>query len=236
MQQHNAFDRYSRQIFINEIGVEGQQKIMLAKVLVVGAGGLGSPVLQYLAAAGVGQIGIVDFDHVEIHNLNRQIIHNEKRIQLAKVKSATVYIHELNSSIKVNSIATKITSANVDVILEDYDIVVDGSDNFNTRYIVNDACVRSKKVLVYGSILAFEGQMAVFNYKGSKQLRDLFPEPPHPEDVPNCDQYGVLGPLPGIVGSMMAMQVLKIITDLPVNVNMLTLIDTYHWRFSSISF
>lgn len=236
MQQFSDFDRYSRQIFINEIGVEGQQKIMLAKVLVVGAGGLGSPVLQYLAAAGVGQIGIVDFDHVEIHNLNRQIIHNEKRIQLDKVKSATVYIHELNSSVKVNSIAAKINSNNVDAILKDYDIVVDGSDNFNTRYIVNDACVRSKKILVYGSIFAFEGQMAVFNYKGSKQLRDLFPEPPHPEDVLSCDQYGVLGPLPGIIGSMMAMQVLKIITDLPVDVNMLTLVDTYHWRFSTISF
>lgn len=236
MQQHSAFDRYSRQVFINEIGVEGQQKIMAAKVLVIGAGGLGSPVLQYLAAAGVGQLGIVDFDHVEIHNLNRQIIHNEKSVHLQKVKSAAVYIRELNSSIQVDSIATKITSENVDVTLAGYDIVVDGSDNFTTRYLVNDACVRSNKVLVYGSILAFEGQMAVFNYMGSKQLRDLFPEPPHPKDVPSCDQYGVLGPLPGIMGSMMAMQVLKIITDLPVDSDKLTLVDTYHWRFTTLSF
>jgi adenylyltransferase/sulfurtransferase len=236
MQQHSAFDRYSRQIFINEIGIEGQQKIMSAKVLVIGAGGLGSPVLQYLAAAGVGTIGIVDFDHVEIHNLNRQIIHNEKRIQEKKVKSASSYIHELNSSVKVISLLIKINTDNVDAIIADYDVIVDGSDNFNTRYIVNDACVRTEKVLVYGSIFAFEGQMAVFNYEGSKQLRDLFPEPPHPEDVPTCDQYGVLGPLPGIIGSMMAMQVLKIITGLPVDINTLTLVDTYLWRFNTIAF
>lgn len=236
MQHHSAFDRYSRQIFIEEIGTEGQQKIMAAKVLVIGAGGLGSPVLLYLAAAGVGNIGIVDFDHVEIHNLNRQVIHNEKRVKLDKVQSASTYIHELNSSINVISLVTQINAENVDTIIAAYDVVVDGSDNFSTRYIVNDACARTQKVLVYGSIFAFEGQMAVFNYKGSKQLRDLFPEPPHPEDVPTCDQYGVLGPLPGIIGSMMAMQVLKIITDLPVDSNKLTLVDTYHWRFTTIAF
>ncbi|MEJ5091747.1 thiamine biosynthesis protein ThiF [Sphingobacterium faecium] len=236
MEQHSAFDRYSRQIFINEIGIEGQQKIMAAKVLVIGAGGLGSPVLQYLAAAGIGNIGIVDFDHVEIHNLNRQVIHTEKSIHVDKVKSASAYIEELNSSIKVTGLMTKISTDNVDGIIAAYDVVVDGSDNFNTRYLVNDACSRAQKALVYGSIFAFEGQMAVFNYKGSKQLRDLFPEPPHPEDIPTCDQYGVLGPLPGIIGSMMAMQVLKIVTDLPVDFNKLTLVDTYLWRFTTIEF
>lgn len=236
MQQHSAFDRYSRQIFIDEIGIEGQKKIMAAKVLVIGAGGLGSPVLQYLAAAGVGQLGIIDFDHVEIHNLNRQVIHNEKSIQVEKVTSASTYIKDLNSSVTVISLLTKINSDNVDNLIADYDLIVDGSDNFKTRYIVNDACVRAQKILVYGSIFAFEGQMAVFNFKGSKQLRDLFPEPPPPETVPTCDQYGVLGPLPGIIGSMMAMQVLKIITGLPVDINKLTLVDTYYWRFHTIAF
>ncbi|UIR56895.1 HesA/MoeB/ThiF family protein [Sphingobacterium sp. SRCM116780] len=236
MQQYTAFDRYSRQIFINEIGVEGQQKISTAKVLVVGAGGLGSPVLQYLAAAGVGTLGIIDFDQVEIHNLNRQVIHNEHRIQQKKVHSAAQFIQDLNSSICIKSYTKKINVENVDEIIGDYDIVVDGSDNFTTRYIINDACVRLQKVLVYGSILAFEGQVAVFNHQGSKQLRDLFPEPPHPEDVPNCDQYGVLGPLPGIIGSMMAMQVLKIITGLPVDSNKLTIVDTYYWRFNTLNF
>lgn len=236
MQQHSAFDRYSRQIFIDEIGIEGQKKIMTAKVLVIGAGGLGSPVLQYLAAAGVGQLGIIDFDHVEIHNLNRQVIHNEKSIQVEKVTSASTYIKDLNSSVTVISLLTKINSDNVDNLIADYDLIVDGSDNFKTRYIVNDACVRAQKILVYGSIFAFEGQMAVFNFKGSKQLRDLFPEPPPPETVPTCDQYGVLGPLPGIIGSMMAMQVLKIITGLPVDINKLTLVDTYYWRFHTIAF
>ncbi|AIM36360.1 thiamine biosynthesis protein ThiF [Sphingobacterium sp. ML3W] len=236
MQPHDAFDRYSRQIFINEIGIEGQQKIMAAKVLVIGAGGLGSPVLQYLAAAGVGNLGIIDFDHVEIHNLNRQIIHNEKRVQQEKVYSASTFIQELNSSVNIDCLFIKINIENAESIIQDYDIVVDGSDNFNTRYIVNDACVRTNKVLVYGSIFAFEGQMAVFNYKGSKQLRDLYPEAPRPEDAPTCEQYGVLGPLPGIIGSMMAMQVLKIITELPVDSNKLTLVDAYHWRFNTISF
>lgn len=236
MQEHSPFDRYSRQIFIDEIGIEGQKKIMAAKVLVIGAGGLGSPVLQYLTAAGIGHIGIVDFDHVEIHNLNRQVIHTENRVLMEKVKSASTYIRALNSSINVIDIITKIIPDNVDSIFQDYDIIVDGSDNFDTRYIVNDACIRAEKALVYGSIFAFEGQMAVFNHKGSKQLRDLYPEPPHPDDVPTCEQYGVLGPLPGIIGSMMAMQVLKIVTDLPVDTNKLTLVNTYHWRFNTIDF
>lgn len=236
MQHHSTFDRYSRQIFIEEIGTKGQQKIGQAKVLVIGAGGLGSPVLQYLAAAGVGTLGIADFDQVEIHNLNRQVIHNEQRVGQEKAQSATQYLQELNASICIQTHAIKISVANVEDIIGNYDIVVDGSDNFSTRYLINDACVNLQKSLVYGSILGFEGQMAIFNHQGSKQLRDLFPEPPNPEDVPTCDRFGVLGPLPGIVGSMMAMQVLKVITNLPVDSNKLTIVDTYHWRFTCLNF
>ncbi|WCM41938.1 HesA/MoeB/ThiF family protein [Flavobacterium sp. CBA20B-1] len=236
MNPDKQFDRYSRQIFIEEIGVKGQQKIDAAKVLVIGAGGLGSPVIQYLAAAGVGTIGIVDFDKVEIHNLNRQTIHNEKNIGKLKVESAIETITAFNSSIKIIPINEKITDENASSIIENFDIVVDGSDNFTTRYIVNDCCVALDKTLVYGSIYAFEGQLAVFNYKGSKHLRNIFPEPPNPEDVPNCDRFGVLGPLPGIIGSMMAMQVLKIIMELPVDMNQLTILDIMDWNFSKVEF
>ncbi|SIT17140.1 adenylyltransferase and sulfurtransferase [Chryseobacterium ureilyticum] len=234
--QEDIFKRYSRQIFIDEIGLEGQKKIINSKVLVIGAGGLGSPVIQYLAAAGVGTLGIADFDHVELHNLNRQIIHNESRVGELKVKSAETFVKNLNHQVKVISIEQKIDTSNASEILSQYDIVVDGSDNFTTRYLVNDTCVELKKTLVYGSILGFSGQVAVFNHKGSKNLRDLFPEPPFDEEVPDCDSLGVLGALPGIVGSMMALQTLKMITDLPVNLNQLTLIDTLNWRFQTLEF
>lgn len=236
MEQDLVFTRYSRQIFIEEIGVAGQRKIMAAKVLVIGAGGLGSPVIQALASAGVGRIGIADFDKVELHNLNRQFIHNESSIGSLKVESAAAFVKKLNSRVCVVPIAERITADNAAEIINDYDMVVDGSDNFSTRYLVNDACVRLRKPLIYGSIRAFEGQMAVLNYKGGKQLRDLFPEPPDAGDMPDCDTNGVLGPLPGIIGSLMAMQVLKIITGLPVDINKLTLVDTMHWRFTTVAF
>lgn len=234
--KENEFSRYSRQVFMDEIGVVGQRKIMQTKVLVVGAGGLGSPVIQYLAAAGIGVVGVVDFDKVELHNLNRQTIHSEKSVGLDKVESAAAFVKSLNSHISFIPILEKITQQNVLDIVKDFDIVVDGSDNFEARYIVNDACVVLNKPLVYGSIFSFEGQVAVFNFKGSKNLRDLFPESPDTEDVPNCDSNGVLGPLPGIVGSMMAMQTIKIITDLPVNINQLTIIDTLYGRFATLDF
>lgn len=236
MEQDLVFTRYSRQIFIEEIGVAGQRKIMAAKVLVIGAGGLGSPVIQALASAGVGRIGIADFDKVELHNLNRQFIHNESSIGSLKVESAAAFVKKLNSRVCVVPIAERITADNAAEIINDYDMVVDGSDNFSTRYLVNDTCARLDKTLIYGSIQAFEGQMAVLNYKGSKQLRDLFPEAPDAGDIPDCDTQGVLGPLPGIIGSLMAMQVLKIIAGLPVDVNKLTLVDTMHWRFSTVAF
>lgn len=235
MKQNERFIRYSRQIFIQEIGVEGQRKIMRAKVLVVGAGGLGSPVIQYLAAAGVGTIAVTDFDKVELHNLNRQIIHQEKNIGRAKTESAAQFVCGLNSGIKFITIDKKIDAINVAPILKGYDIIVDGSDNFTTRYIINDACVFLNKPLVSGSIFAFEGQMAVFNYKGSKNLRDVFPDIPEADDIADCDRNGVLGPLPGIIGSMMAMQVLKIITGLSVDINQLVIFDTLNWNFVKVN-
>ncbi|MFP3834327.1 HesA/MoeB/ThiF family protein [Chryseobacterium sp. SIMBA_028] len=236
MESEDIFKRYSRQIFIDEIGLEGQKKIMASKVLIIGAGGLGSPVIQYLAAAGVGTLALADFDHVELHNLNRQIIHNEKKVGMLKVKSAETFVKKLNHQVEVIGIEEKINATNASEILSQYDIIVDGSDNFSTRYLVNDTCVVLKKTLVYGSILGFSGQMAVFNHLGSKNLRDLFPEPPVDEEVPDCDSLGVLGALPGIIGSMMALQTLKIITDLPITLDQITLVDTLDWRFQTIDF
>ncbi|NAW50162.1 thiamine biosynthesis protein ThiF [Elizabethkingia argentiflava] len=236
MKANDIFNRYSRQIFIDEISISGQRKIMDARVLIVGAGGLGSPVIQYLAAAGVGSLGIIDFDNVELHNLNRQVIHTEFSVGKPKVESAVQFVQCLNSNVTCVPIYQKITAENVHDIISNYDIIVEGSDNFKTRYMVNDACVQLDKPLVYGSIFAFEGQVAVFNYRGSKHLRDLYPQEPSPEQVPNCDRYGVLGPLPGMVGTMMAMQVLKILTGLSVKTNHLTIIDTLDWNFMQVEF
>lgn len=236
MHKDTIFQRYSRQIFIEEIGVTGQRKIANAKVLVVGAGGLGSPVIQYLAAAGIGRLAVVDFDQLELHNLNRQVIHQENAVGTHKVNSAANYVSKLNSQISFVPICEKIDKNNAERLICNYDIVVDGSDNFTTRYLVNDTCVALGKPLVYGSIFSFQGQVAVFNYKGSKHLRDLFTEPPASNELPNCDSQGVLGPLPGIVGTMMAMLVLKIVCGLSVESDQLTIIDTLNWNFDNIKF
>ena len=236
MKQDAIFNRYSRQIFIEEIGVSGQRKIMAARVLVAGAGGLGSPVIQYLAASGVGTLAVADFDRVEIHNLNRQTIHQETQIGNAKVASAADFVRGLNSGINFIPLNQKITAENANTLLAGFDIVIDGSDNFASRYVINDACVALGKPLVYGSIFGFEGQLAVFNYRGGGNLRDLFPEAPAADHLPDCDSNGVLGPLPGIIGAMMAMQALKIITGLPVNTNTLMIMDTYQSRVDYISF
>lgn len=236
MKEDLIFERYSRQIFIEEIGVSGQRKIMNAKVLIVGAGGLGSPVLQYLAAAGIGVLALADFDRVELHNLNRQVIHGEKQLHKTKTSSAVDFMQQHNSTIDFRPLQVKIDVDNAAEILRPYDIIVDCCDNFKTRYLLNETCLKLNKPLVYGSIHGFEGQLAVFNYQGSKHLLDLFPSVPPPEQVPNCDKNGVLGPLPGIIGSMMAMQVLKMAAGLPVDANQLTLVDTLHWRFSKLSF
>lgn len=232
----DQFARYSRQVFIEEVGIQGQRAIMNARVLVIGVGGLGSIVLPYLAAAGVGNLTVVDFDKVEWHNLNRQIIHQESSVGKPKVDSASYFLQQLNSFIKIETIEERLDILNVEKIIQSYDIIVDCSDNFETRYLVNDTCVALCKTLVYGSIFAFEGQVAVFNYQGSKHLRDIFPEPPDPDMVPNCDKNGVLGPLPGVIGSMMAMLTLQIIVGMNIPVNEIMLFDLRKWNYTKLLF
>ena len=230
------FLRYNRQTMLSEIGDEGQEKLKKSKVLVIGAGGLGCPVLQYIATAGVGTIGIVDFDKIEIHNLHRQILYTEEQIGFPKASTAKSVIEKLNPLIKVLAFEEKITIENAARIITDFDLVVDGSDNFGTRYLVNDTCVALGKTLVYGSILGFEGQLAIFNHIGSKHLRDLFPEPPNPKEVPNCNMNGVLGTLPGLIGLMMAHETLKLIIGLPTLKNELVLFKTLDWSFTKLTF
>lgn len=230
------FLRYNRQVILPEIGDEGQEKLKKSKVLVIGAGGLGCPILQYIATAGVGTIGIVDFDTIEIHNLHRQILYIEDQIGLSKALTAKETIKKLNPLIEVQAFEEKLIVENASRIITDFDIVVDGSDNFSTRYLVNDTCVTLEKPLVYGSILGFEGQLAVFNHQGSKNLRDLFPEPPNPKDVPNCSFNGVLGTLPGMIGTMMAHETLKLIIGLPSLKNELVLYKTLDWSFVKLNF
>lgn len=230
------FLRYNRQTILPEIGDEGQEKLKKAKVLVIGAGGLGCPVLQYIATAGVGFIGIMDFDTIEIHNLHRQILYTENEIGKQKSLVAKEVVSKLNPLIEVEAINAKLTSENAAAIIPQYDIIVDGSDNFATRYLVNDTCVQFQKSLVYGSILKFEGQVAVFNHNGGKNLRDLFPEMPDPKDVPNCNLNGVLGTLPGIIGTMMAHETLKLILELPSLKNEIVLFNTLNWSFTKLNF
>lgn len=230
------FLRYNRQMMLPEIGDSGQEKLKKAKVLVIGAGGLGCPILQYLAPAGVGTIGIVDFDKVEIHNLHRQILYTENQVGQAKATTAKSVLESLNPLIDIIAFEEKLTTENAVQIIQNFDVVVDGCDNFATRYLVNDTCVALGKTLVYGSILKYEGQLAVFNHKGSKNLRDLFPEPPNPEDVPNCNLNGVMGTLPGIIGTMMAHETLKLIMDLPILENELVLFNTLDWSFNKLKF
>jgi len=230
------FLRYNRQVILPEIGEAGQEKLKKAKVLVIGAGGLGCPVLQYLAPAGVGTIGIVDFDTIEIHNLHRQILYTENQVGLSKALTAKETVEKLNPLIAVQAFEEKLTAENAGRIIADFDIIVDGSDNFSTRYLVNDTCVMLEKPLIYGSILGFEGQIAVFNHQESKNLRDLFPQPPNPKDVPNCSFNGVLGTLPGMIGTMMAHETLKLIIGLPGLKNELILYKTLDWSFVKLTF
>jgi adenylyltransferase/sulfurtransferase len=211
--------RYQRHLVLKGFGLSGQQKLKDARVLVIGTGGLGSPALLYLVAAGVGRVGVLDFDNIDITNLQRQILFSENNVGDQKAKVAAERLALLNSDIELIVHSTKLTSGNALEIFSDYDVVVDGTDNFPTRYLINDACVILNKTMVYGSILEFEGQVAVFNYrfpdgKFSANYRDLFPNPPNAETVPNCEQAGVLGVLPGIIGSMQANEVIKIITGI----------------------
>ncbi|RMH63607.1 MAG: molybdopterin-synthase adenylyltransferase MoeB [Cyanobacteria bacterium J003] len=205
------YERYSRHLILPEVGVEGQKRLKAASVLCIGTGGLGSPLLLYLAAAGIGRLGIVDFDVVDNSNLQRQIIHGTSWVGKPKIESAKHRILEINPYCQVDLYETRLSAANALEIRADYDIVVDGTDNFPTRYLVNDACVLLNKPNVYGSIFRFEGQATVFNYEGGPNYRDLYPEPPPPGLVPSCAEGGVLGILPGIIGVIQATETIKII-------------------------
>lgn len=212
-------ERYSRHIIIPEFGMEGQRKLKEAKVLVVGTGGLGSPVLLYLAAAGVGTIGIVDFDKVDDSNLQRQVLFGVGDVGRPKVDAAADRLRALNPYITINTYNVQLHSSNALDILKDYDLVADGTDNFPTRYLVNDAAVLLGKTNVYASIFRFDGQVTVFNYKYADgtfgpNYRDLYPTPPPPGLVPSCAEGGVLGVLPGIIGSLQASEVIKVITGI----------------------
>jgi len=209
--------RYNRHIIIPDFGLEAQKKLKAAKVLVVGSGGLGSPVLLYLAAAGIGTIGIVDFDVVDDSNLQRQVLFGVNEIGKPKVEAAKQRLQALNPHIQFILYNTQLTSQNALDIIKDYDLVADGTDNFPTRYLVNDACVLLGKPNIYASIFQFEGQVSVFNYRYANgdvgpNYRDLYPTPPPPGLVPSCAEGGVLGVLPGIIGSLQALEVIKVIT------------------------
>lgn len=203
--------RYNRHIILSDVGAKGQQLISKAKVLVVGAGGLGCPVLQYLTAAGVGQIGIIDFDIVETSNLQRQILFGTASLGKNKALAAKERLKDLNPTIHIEAYPKMLSPKNAITLFEEYDIVVDGTDNFETRYLVNDASVITKTPVVYGAIYKFEGQVSVFNYNNGPSYRCLFPKAPAKGTVPNCSEIGVLGVLPGIIGSMQANEVIKII-------------------------
>lgn len=208
---HEEIHRYSRHLLIPDVGLEGQRKLKAASVLVIGTGGLGSPVALYLAAAGVGRIGLVDYDQVDLSNLQRQIIHGESRLGDLKIESARDRLLDLNSEIRVDIYNEYITSNNAFEIAEPYDLIIDGTDNFPTRYLVNDLCVLTGKPNVYGSIFRFDGQASVFFAEQGPCYRCLFPEPPPPGLVPSCAEGGVLGVLPGVIGSIQATEALKLI-------------------------
>lgn len=217
--------QYIRQIMLPEIGLKGQERIRSAKVAVVGAGGLGCPVLLYLAAAGVGTLGIIDFDVVDLTNLHRQVLYGVNNVGNKKATTAAAKLSVLHPNTKYHVHDEMLNEKNALEIFKPYDLVIDGCDNFMTRYTVNDACVQLNKPLVYGSILGFQGQIAVFNFEGSKNLRHIFPEPPNAEDVPDCSENGVLATVPGLVGTYMANEALKLLTLQPVLKNEYLVLD-----------
>ena len=206
-------DRYARHISLPDVGIEGQRLIDKSRILVIGAGGLGSPVLLYLAAAGVGEIGIIDDDLVDLSNLQRQIIHAESNIGTPKVESAKAQILFINSTIKITTWNTRLSPDNAQEILAGWDIVIDGTDNIPTRYLVDDICKLNQIPWIYGSIYRFEGQVSVFNFEGGPCYRDLFPEPPPSNVIPSCAEGGVFGVLPGVIGSIQATEAIKIIIN-----------------------
>jgi adenylyltransferase/sulfurtransferase len=234
--EQSELRRYARHFSLPEFGIEGQQKLKAAKALVVGAGGLGSPVLLYLAAAGVGTLGLVDFDVVDESNLQRQVLFGVEVLGESKAKSAGKRLLELNPHINIDIHETRLTTENALKIIGDYDLVIDGTDNFQTRYLVNDACVILGKPNVYGSIFRFEGQASVFNFEEAPCYRCLYPEPPSPGTVPSCEEGGVLGVLPGIIGCIQANEAIKIITGIGTTLSgRFLLYDALDLNFQEVS-
>src|SRR5512140_758233 len=203
--------RYARHLALPQVGLEGQERLKASSVLVVGLGGLGSPAALYLAAAGVGRLGLVDFDRVDESNLQRQVMHGTSSIGVAKTESARARLHDLNPHVDLRTHDEPLTTSNALALVGAYDVVVDGTDQFATRYLVNDACVIARKPNVYGSVHRFEGQVSVFATEGGPCYRCLFPEPPTAGTIPSCAEGGVLGVLPGIVGSLQAAEAIKLV-------------------------
>jgi adenylyltransferase/sulfurtransferase len=231
----DELQRYHRHLILPEIGVDGQRRLKAARVLLVGAGGLGSPAALYLAAAGVGTIGVVDEDDVELSNLQRQVVHDTDSVGTPKVESAAARLRAINPHVEVVTHRTRLTSVNALRLLADYDVIVDGSDNFPTRYLVNDACVLLGKPNVYGSVLRFDGQASVFSFGDGPCYRCLFRDPPPAGMVQNCAESGVLGVLPGLVGVVQAAEAIKLITGAgEVLAGRLLLIDGLRMRFRTI--
>ncbi|HXJ16651.1 MAG TPA: molybdopterin-synthase adenylyltransferase MoeB [Candidatus Polarisedimenticolia bacterium] len=227
--------RYSRHLIMPEVGMEGQLKLKQAKVLCIGTGGLGAPLGLYLAAAGVGRIGVVDFDSVDYTNLQRQVLFGTSDVGQPKIEAAARRLRDLNPEIQIDTFETRLTSENALDVFKDYDVIVDGTDNFPTRYLVNDACVLLAKPNVYGSIFRFEGQITVFGYPGGPCYRCLYPEPPPPGLVPSCAEGGVLGVLPGIVGTIQAAETLKLIIGRGESlIGRLLLFDALGMRFREL--
>lgn len=228
--------RYNRQIILSSWGVEAQEKVKASRVLVVGAGGLGCPVLSYLAAAGVGTLGIMDFDEVEVSNLQRQVIYNMNDIGMNKAVVASQKIKGFNPLVKIVTIEEGLEKSNALDIIKQYDVIVDATDNFETRYLINDACVILNKPFVFASILGFEGQVSVFNYNNGPTYRCLYPEPPAPENAPNCNDNGVLGTLAGTIGCIQANEVLKVISGVGETLSgKLLVVDLLNNRFTNFS-
>jgi adenylyltransferase/sulfurtransferase len=232
---HEEAVRYSRHLLLPEVGAGGQERLKAAKVLVVGAGGLGSPAALYLAAAGVGTLGLVDSDAVELSNLQRQILHGTGTVGRSKVDSATARLRDLNPHVRVETFKTRLTSHNGLDILRDFDVVLDGSDNFPTRYLVNDGCVLLGKPNVYGAVFRFEGQASVFDAARGPCYRCLYPDPPPPGLVPSCAEAGVLGVLPGLIGTLQALEALKLVLGVgePL-VGRLVLVEGLQVRFREL--
>jgi molybdopterin/thiamine biosynthesis adenylyltransferase/rhodanese-related sulfurtransferase len=227
--------RYSRHLILSDVGFEGQRKLKEASVLIVGTGGLGSPAAMYLAAAGVGRIGLVDFDAVDVSNLQRQVIHGESQVGNLKVESARERMHDLNPHVQVDAINDMFLSENAREIAEGYDLIIDGTDNFPTRYLINDLCVMTGRPFVYGSIFRFEGQVSLFHAPTGPCYRCLFPEPPPPGSVPSCSEAGVFGVLPGTIGTLQATEAIKWICGIGQGLNgRLLLYDALDMSFQTI--